>query len=116
MPMAYYLINGTHFELQVLLLKSVISRRWKVGCLVVFITFDGLHANQKTLEKLGGFLKPENFKASFPHSECLQFTIKAVFDACHMMKLARNILCEHQEINIPLVTKTKWQNLEQLYK
>ena len=116
LPVAYYLTNGTNSDLQVSLLKSVISRLWEVGCLVVSITFDGLHANQKTLEKLGGSLKPENLRASFPHPECSQYTIGAIFDACHMMKLARNMLCEHQEINIPRVGKAKWQHIEQLYK
>ncbi len=61
-------------------------------------------------------MNPENLCSSFPHPDCSEHTIGVVFDVCHMLKLARNLLAEHQEIIIPDVGRTKWQLFEQLCK
>jgi hypothetical protein len=81
----------------------------------VSVTFDGLPANQKTLQRLGGSLVPDNFVSTFPHPECEDLRIAAIFDACHMMKLARTVLDEYQVINIPGVGKAKWQHIQMLH-
>jgi hypothetical protein len=116
LPVAYYLTNGTNADLQATILKSVISKLWEAGLLVVTITFDGLQANQKTVELLGGSMNPADLKSSFTHPDCADYSAGIVFDACHMMKLSRNLLCEHQELSIPGVGRAKWQHFEQLHK
>jgi hypothetical protein len=82
---------------------------------VVSVTFDGLPANQKTLQRLGGSLAHDNLMSTFPHPDCEDLRIAAVFDACHMMKVARTVLDEFKIINIPEVGKAKWQHIQMLH-
>jgi len=112
LPVAYYLTDGTNAELQASLLNTVISKLWENGCCVVSVTMDGLAANQKTFQLLGCSLDPDNLVSLFPHPVYKDFSVAAIFDACHMMKLARNALCEYQIFKIPNVGRAKWQHIE----
>ena len=115
MPLAYYLTNGANAELQTSLSKSVISRLWENGCLVTTITFDGLPANLKTMKLLGSNMDPFSTTNSFPHPDCKNVMIYPILDACHMMKLARNMLGKYQEIVIPNIGTVQWQHITQLH-
>ena len=115
LPLAYYLTNGANAQLQTSLLKSVISRLWESGSLVTTITFDGLPANLKTMTLLGSNMDPKCSNNSFPHPECADHMIYPVLDACHMMKLARNMLGKYQEIKIPKIGTAQWQHIAQLH-
>lgn len=115
LPLCYCLTNGTNAELQNSLLRTVISKLWQSGCSVVSVTMDGLAANCKTLECLGCSLNPDNLVSVFPHPECADMRIVAVFDACHMMKLARNCLNKYQILVVPGLGKVKWEHIRQLH-
>ena len=115
-PLAYCLTDGTNAELQESLLQLVISKLWESQCLVISVTMDGLSANQKTLRNLGCCLDPTNLISSFPHPLCADIQIAAIFDACHMMKLARNCLAEYRVIRIPGSGNVKWKHIEDLHK
>jgi hypothetical protein len=42
-------------------------------------------------------------------------SVKAVFlDACHMIKLARNLLSEYKVLNIPSQGFVRWKHIEDL--
>jgi len=115
LPLAYYLTDGTNAELQHSLLLAVICKLWEACCVVVSVTFDGLAANQKTLQLLGCNFDPQNLTSVFPHPECPSVSVAAIFDPCHMMKLARNTLNEYQIIVVPGLGKAKWQHVEFLH-
>ena len=66
-PLGYYLTDGTNSEFQATILSTIIEKLWDGGTLVVSITFDGLAANVKTLERLGGSLKSGDIISLFPH-------------------------------------------------
>ena len=114
LPLAYYLTNGADADLQASILNDVLRKLWDCGCLAVSVTFDGLPANQKTLAQLGGSLEIGNMKSLFPHPCDSNVSVAVIFDACHMLKLARNLFNEYQIINIPGVGKAKWRHIEML--
>ena len=116
LPLAYYLTDSANANLQTSLLKDVIEQLWECGCMAISVTFDGCYANQKTLLNLGGSLKPDSIKTVFPHPSLPEMSVVTVFDACHMIKLMRNLFNEYQIINVPGVGKAKWQHLELLHQ
>jgi len=116
LPLCYCLTDGTNSQLQQSILLTVISELWQSGCYAVSITLDGLAANQKTLENLGCSLDPDNIVSVFPHPECAGSSVAAVFDACHMLKLARNCLNEYQILVAPGEGHIKWEYLNLLQK
>ena len=116
LPVAYYLINGAKANNQTMLIKAIISKLWECGSLVVVITFHGLPANTGTMLLLGSNKDASSNKHSFPHPSCPTASIVPIFDACYMMKLARNVLCDYQEISFPKVGKAVWQHITSLHK
>lgn len=115
-PLAYFLTDGTNAELQTSVLRTVISRLYtECNCVVLSVTFDGLSANQKTLQNLGCSFDDENLNSLFPHPANSDLYVAAVFDPCHMLKLARNCFSEYQIIVIPGVGKAKWQHIQHLH-
>ena len=116
LPLAYYLTDGANANLQTSVLNDVIEQLWECGCVAISVTFDGCYANQKTLLNLGGSLKSDSIKSVFPHPSLPQMSVVTVFDACHIIKLIRNLLNEYQIINVPGVGKAKWQHLELLHQ
>jgi len=115
LTLCYCLTDGTSAQLQETLLRSIISKLWQCGCCVISVTMDGLAANQKTLQNLGCCFDPEDIVSVFPHTDCNDVRVAAVFDACHMMKLARNCLNEYQIFTIPGVGKVKWEHIRLLH-
>ena len=116
LPVAYCFTDGTNADLQASLLKDVITKLWECGCVAISVTFDGLLANQKTLVNLGGSFQPNNIVSLFPHPCIPTFSVAVVFDACHMIKLARNLLNEYQVVCVDCIGKAKWQHIEMLHK
>jgi len=45
---------------------------------------DGLAANQKTLRNLGCCFDPDGLVSVFPHTDCDDVHVAAVFDACQL--------------------------------
>jgi len=115
LPLGYSLTNGASTDLQVTLLTDVLTELWDCGCTAVSETFDGLMANQKTLRKLEGSLDPDNLISCFQHPCNPAVSVVMIFDACHMMKIARNLLNEYQILTIGGTAKAKWKHLELLH-
>jgi len=107
-PLAYFLTDGTNAELQSSILSTVISRLYtERNCVVLSVTFDGLSANLKTLQNLGCSFDDEYLNSLFPHPANSDLYVAAVFDPCHMLKLARNCFSDYHIIVIPGVGKAK---------
>jgi hypothetical protein len=115
LPLGYYLTDGANAQLQASVIIDVITKLWESGSLAVSITFDGLAANLKTVELLGGNLNVNNMVSRFPYPTLPDAYVCVVLDACHMMKLMRNLLCEYQIVKIPNVGLAEWQHLENLH-
>jgi hypothetical protein len=96
----HFLTDGATAQLQATIINSILSKLWESGSLAVSVTFDGLAANLKTVKLLGHCLKVPNIVSRFPHPDVTDFDVCVILDACHMMKIFRNLLCEYQIIQI----------------
>lgn len=108
LPLGYYLTDGANSHLQSTVITNVITKLWKSGSLVGSVTFDGLAANLKTVQLLGGSLHLDNMCSRLPHP--------VVPDLCHMVKLMHNLLCEYKILKITNVGSAMWQHIELLHK
>lgn len=116
LPLGYFLTDGANSTLQSTIIKDIVSKLYDCGCLAVSVTFDGLAANLKTAELLGASLDVNAMMSRFPHPSDPTKFVCIILDACHMVKLMRNLLNEYQIVVIPGVGKAKWQNIENLHK
>jgi len=94
-PIAHFFVNKISSENQSKLIMEAIKKLYNVGITVHSITCDGTAVNFATLENLGFCFQPEKMKTYIEHP-CKKCNIYAIFDACHMIKLARNIFAEKE--------------------
>ena len=52
----------------------------------------------------------------FPHPVLRDCYVRIILDACHVVKLMHNLLCEYQIIKVPNVGSVKWQHSDLLHK
>jgi len=77
---------------------------------------DGLAANQKTLQLLDCSLDPDHMISMFPHPVDSNIKVAAIFDPCHMLKLARNCLYEYKVLSVPGTGSVKWEHISNLHQ
>ncbi|KAJ4934764.1 hypothetical protein JOQ06_007546 [Pogonophryne albipinna] len=93
-PIAYYLTKSLSPETQRVLLSHALEELHARGIRVVSVTMDGHASNVSMCNQLGCELKgnpQEPLKTSFPHPSTGD-KVFVMMDACHMLKLARNML------------------------
>lgn len=88
-------MNKISSKIQSQLILEAIKKLYNVGVIVHSITCDGTSVNFATLEDLGFCFQPERMKTYIEHP-CNKCNIYAIFDACHMIKLARNAFAEKE--------------------
>ena len=92
-PVAYFLIDGMRGQERANLVLICLRKLHSVGLRVVSLTFDGSSANCNMISHLGGSLDANNLKCSFAHPEDNE-PVFLFLDACHMLKLVRNMLAD----------------------
>ncbi|KAJ4925088.1 hypothetical protein JOQ06_017826 [Pogonophryne albipinna] len=93
-PIAYYLTKSLSPETQRVLLSHALEELHARGIRVVSVTMDGHASNVSMCNQLGCELKgnpQEPLQTSFPHPSTGD-KVFVMMDACHMLKLARNML------------------------
>ena len=81
---------------------------------VCALVFDGLPANIAMVNLLGAKVDAEHPKNFFNHPASGR-KVYVVLDACHMLKLVRNLLMDYQEIFIPRFNSpAKWDHFKAL--
>ncbi|CAH1722711.1 unnamed protein product [Aphis gossypii] len=97
-PIAFFYINKINSSLLSMLLSSAIKQFHEIGIRiwsVSSVTCDGASANVQCFKKLGcdfDVNNIDNFRCKFIVEKNLE--VNVMFDACHMLKLARNTLTE----------------------
>jgi hypothetical protein len=99
-PIAYFFTKGLPAETQTELIKHCLEELHKLGFKVMTLTMDGHASNLGMCRLLGCKLSLddgwENFKPYFSiHPD---EKVYVVLDACHMIKLVRNMLQAYQSI------------------
>ena len=97
-PVVYFLQNKCSAVVQVQLIRDCISLLHDEGLCVHSLIFDGTYTNQYTAKQLGCRLMVNSFQSWFPHPTKVTDRIHVIFDACHMLKLMRNLLADYEEI------------------
>jgi hypothetical protein len=89
-PIAYFLINSLTASEKSSILMTSIRHLQSIGINVHFLSFDGLRSNIAAAELLGACMKIDNLRPYFPNPVTGE-NVYVVLDACHMMKVARNV-------------------------
>ena len=112
-PIAYVLQDKCTPPVHAQLIKNCIGVLNFEGFQVLAVVFDGTYTNQGTAKKLGSVMKVLEFQAWFLHPGKPDTNIHMIFDACHMIKLMRNLLGDYKTISHEV--NDKCQNIKWLY-
>jgi hypothetical protein len=97
-PLGYFLTHGLSAQLQVQLLKLALQKVYDVGVICVCIVMDGCSVNQAMVKLLSCSIEPSNLVTSFEHPSAPGTSVSVIFDACHMLKLIRNMLSQYGQL------------------
>ena len=115
-PVGYFLIDGLAGQERANLVNLCISNLYQNGADVVSLTFDGCSANCSMVTILGGSLNPRNQICSFVHPINPTQQICIFLDACHMLKLMRNLLADKGVLVDKDGNEIKWQFIKSLHE
>lgn len=112
LPVAHHFITALNKQQKANLLESVITTVTEIGAVIVNITCDGLQCNFSVFTHFGASLKFDNI-IPFIKNPSNGEKIYVMFDACHMLKLARNILLK-TDLSDSEDQVIKWQHFKSL--
>lgn len=115
LPLGYWLTDGATAELQQSILTTALRMLYDVGNVAVAVTADGAPCNIKAFESLGAHLKGDNIVSYFLHPCDDSIKVAVFLDACHMIKLVRNLLAEYKVLKIPTHGLVMWKHIEELH-
>ncbi|KAG0423330.1 hypothetical protein HPB47_000887, partial [Ixodes persulcatus] len=99
MPFGYFLTNGVSgLFLKSLLQESIVALE-DCGLHIKAVVCDGLGANVAMTKLLGcrvHEISYENMKTTFEHPTRPTEEVHFIFDACHVLKLPRNLLGDNK--------------------
>ena len=100
-PVAYFFVDKINSVVLSQLISVCLSKFLDLNVNILSITADGIASNVRCFQLLGcnitGCTSSDDFVTYFSHPvSCLP--VYVIFDPCHMLKLARNLLAEKQLI------------------
>jgi hypothetical protein len=100
-PIAYFFSRTCNQETQKNLVEAALVALAEQGLTVVSLTMDG-HATNLGMARLFGcdFRDPRNLTTTFPHPST-GFPVAVLIDACHVLKIVRNMLEAYRTISSP---------------
>uniref|UniRef100_A0A2A4JUC7 THAP-type domain-containing protein n=1 Tax=Heliothis virescens TaxID=7102 RepID=A0A2A4JUC7_HELVI len=115
-PIAYFFINSFTAENKSNLIKIALSKCHTVGIKVISLTFDGCKTNLSAMKLLGCNMDDaHNLKPFFKHPTA-DYDVFVFLDACHMIKLMRNLFESKKIIYNKDNNQIKWRLVEDLHK
>lgn len=114
-PIAYFLVDKIASTVLSQLIKVALMKLHAVGINICSITMDGISTNVRAFEHLGCKFQGcavEDILTFFPHPSS-GLPVFSIFDPCHMLKLARNVLAE-KGLLMSMSGKINWQYLKSL--
>ncbi|KAM7282812.1 hypothetical protein ISCGN_000048 [Ixodes scapularis] len=98
LPLGYALIDGLDGTVRSNLVQQYLIKLKEAGADCISVTCDGTSCNLSMLSALGVSLAEPRMKSWFPHPSDPSRRVYAILDACHMLKLMRNLLAEKELI------------------
>ncbi|EZA53521.1 THAP domain-containing protein, partial [Ooceraea biroi] len=114
-PVGYF-VDKINAVVQAELVKTALILSQRSGIRVWSVTCDGAHANYSTMNILGCNLYTTNYcelKSTFKHPSS-DYDVHFVPDACHNVKLARNMLGDLKIIKSP-TAQINWNHITNLH-
>jgi hypothetical protein len=96
LPIGYFFIAHLNAEEKGNLLEIALRKLFDIQVKVVSVTCDGPTTNFATLKRMGASFDFAAMKCSFPHPSDSSIQVSVIFDACHLLKLARNTLADYK--------------------
>lgn len=118
-PIGYFITKTLTPDTQKTLVENALIALHERGFIVQCITMDGHATNVAMCHLFGCHLKLarseeiSSFNTSFPHP-ATGFEIFVIFDACHMLKLVRNMFEAYRVLTNP-DGKIKWEDITNLH-
>ncbi|KAG8173952.1 hypothetical protein JTE90_009166 [Oedothorax gibbosus] len=113
-PVAYFFTNGLSSQQKAAFVDVALAKLDNVGVDVIAIVCDGLRSNLAMFEILGSKCDENGILKPFPH--VIQGSdVFPVLDACHMLKLLRNLLAE-KKVFLAEGRLIEWRYIELLQK
>lgn len=94
-PIGYFLINGLNAEQKANLIKQALTFLHEHGMNIIAATFDGAPANLSMCTILKCDLNYSTFQSHFNHPTT-HSKVTVFLDACHAIKLLRNLFAEYK--------------------
>lgn len=113
LPIAYHLITSLEANEKKKMVEELLEKVIDCGVVVSSITFDGFYANKRMCTLMGADLKI-NSPGFKPYISFKGQRICIFFDACHMVKLARNKLSMKEILLDDDGKEIKWKHFEDL--
>lgn len=113
-PVGYAFTNHINSSQLSVLVKTAICKLHDINATVRALIFDGCSSNISMARQLGANFDPNNIISSFPNPAQTSEKIAVVFDACHMLKLVRNLLCEYGILKIG-DEYIEWRYIKELF-
>lgn len=92
-PIGYFLISGINSEQKANLVRQALISLHEHGMNIIAVTFDGVPANLSMYTILGCDLNYATFQSYFNHP-ITHNKVTVFLDACHAVKLLRNLFAE----------------------
>lgn len=115
LPVSYFFVdNNLKGQDKAVLLNEVIEMLIECNIKVRCVTMDGDATNLRAVEILGASFS--DYRPFFIHKKARNIKIYVTLDACHMLKLARNLLGKYLEIfNSDRTKIVKWEFISMLF-
>lgn len=115
LPIANFLFNTMNAEQKKNVILETITWLQNINMNVVCVTCDGLLCNTSVIKKIEAHLKVQNCIPYFTSEAQPSEKIFVMLDACHMIKLVRNVFVSQRKLKGDK-GDIKFEYLESLYK
>jgi len=116
LPIAYFLCHGMSGDEKCNLVSEALIRLHDANVEVVSVVCDGPSTNFAVASKLGASIQVNDMRPWFPHPSDTAKVVYLVFDACHMLKLLRNVFAEKGILTDRHNRQIRWQYIKDLYE
>ena len=119
LPIGYMLIKSVNSGILAGIVRESIKRAYEAGVNVRVCTMDGTQHNVSAFDALGCKMQPNEIgqmRVTFPHPHpSANYSVEAMLDPPHMLKLVRNMLAEYGSLWWPKVGWIKWEHIVKLH-
>ena len=116
-PIGYFLINKISANVQMQMVTIALTKAAEIGLRVACVTCDGTATNMNMFQQLGCKFDATTYsdmKTTFKHPT-MDYNVCAIFDPCHMLKLARNSLADLSYLVDSDGEKIEWMFFKELH-